>query len=63
LVKIDNSWLKQANSENYHNVFPKSCLCNNKGCEKWQANTIINITIVDGYLNKSQIRARARRTT
>jgi len=58
LVKIDNSWLRQVNSKNYHHVFPVSYL-NGKGIPYWKANSILNITIVDDYLNKRKIRARA----
>ena len=50
MVNINNSWLKQANSRNYHHFFPKSYL-NKLGYQDWQANTIVNITIVDDYLN------------
>lgn len=58
LVKIDNSWLKAANSKNYHHFFPKAYLKRN-GYEDWQINSILNITIVDDYLNKRRIRAKA----
>ena len=58
MVNINNSWLKQANSRNYHHFFPKSYL-NKLGYQDWQANTIVNITIVDDYLNKRKIRARS----
>jgi len=57
LVKLDNSWLKVANSKNYHHFFPKSYL-RKQGFESWQANSVLNITIVDDYLNKRTIRAR-----
>jgi len=57
LVKIDNSWLKQANSKNYHHFFPRRYL-EKVGLQDWQANTILNITIVDDYLNKRWIRAK-----
>lgn len=58
LVKIDNSWLKQSNSKNYHHFFPNAYL-RNKGYAYWQSNVILNITIVDDYLNKRKIKARA----
>jgi len=57
LVKLDNSWLKVANSRNYHHFFPKSYL-RRQGFEDWQANSVLNITIVDDYLNKRKIRAQ-----
>lgn len=58
LVKIDNSWLKQVNSKNYHHFFPNAYL-RNKGYAYWQSNSILNVTIVDDYLNKRKIKARA----
>ncbi len=59
-VNIDNSWLKIATSKNYHHFFPKSYMRKNKPeVEYWLYNHIVNITIVDGYLNKNKIRAKA----
>jgi len=58
LVKIDNSWLKTANSINYHHFFPRSYL-EKQGYPNWKANCILNITIVDDYLNKRSIGAKA----
>ena len=58
LVRIDNSYLRRANSKNYHHFFPKSYL-RKQGVEDWKANTIVNITIVDDYLNKRKIGAKA----
>ena len=57
LVKVDNSWLKRANSKNYHHFFPRRYL-ERSGFQDWQANSILNITIVDDYLNKRRIRAK-----
>lgn len=54
IVKIDNSWLKVVNSKNYHHFFPRSYL-KKMGFYDWQANSILNITIVDDYLNKRTI--------
>jgi hypothetical protein len=54
IVKIDNSWLKVVNSKNYHHFFPRSYL-KKMGFNDWQANSILNITIVDDYLNKRTI--------
>lgn len=56
LVRVDNSWLKQANSKNYHHFFPRSYL-QKVNIPDWQANSILNITIVDDSLNKRAIRA------
>ena len=58
LVRIDNSWLKVAFSKNYHHFFPKSYLTKN-GFNDHEANSIVNITIVDDYLNKRAIGAKA----
>ena len=58
LVNLDNSWLKAANSRNYHHFFPKAWL-RKQGFKDWQANSVLNITLVDDYLNKRKIRARA----
>ena len=60
-VRIDNSWLRRANSRNYHHFFPKSFL-RKQGVEDWKANCIGNITIVDDYLNKRKIGGRAPST-
>jgi len=57
LVKMDNSWLKTANSVNYHHFFPRSYL-DKQGFKNWEANCVLNITIVDDYLNKRSIGAR-----
>ncbi|MCX6029859.1 MAG: DUF262 domain-containing protein [Chloroflexi bacterium] len=59
VLKIDNSWLKVANSKNYHHFFPKSYLTTKLGFPDWQANSVLNITLVDDYLNKRKIGARA----
>ncbi len=57
LINLDNSWLKAANSRNYHHFFPKSYL-KNQGYENWEANTIVNITLIDAYTNKHIIRTK-----
>lgn len=57
-VRIDNSWLQQKNSMNYHHFFPRSYL-KEIGVQDWKANSIMNITIVDDYLNKQKIKARS----
>jgi len=56
-VELGNAWLKQANSKNYHHFFPKAYL-QKKGLSYSQANLLLNITIVDDYLNKKSIRAK-----
>lgn len=56
-VHIDNAWLQIATSKNYHHFFPKAYL-KNKEHEDY-INHILNITIVDDFLNKRVIRAKA----
>ncbi|PPA69441.1 DUF262 domain-containing protein [Jeotgalibacillus proteolyticus] len=58
IVRINNDWLKQANSRNYHHFFPKAFL-QKKGEDGFFINHIVNITIVDAFLNKNRIRAQA----
>ncbi len=55
-VILDNSWLKAANSKNYHHFFPKAYLKKQKVIN---ANSLINITFVSEHLNKRKIRASA----
>jgi len=57
LINLDNSWLRMANSRNYHHFFPKDWLRKN-GYEDWQANSVLNITLVDDFINKNQIKTR-----
>lgn len=60
-VRLDNDWLKRANSKNYHHFFPKSWL-KKKGYGDREINHIANITLVDDYLNKRVIQAQAPAT-
>jgi len=53
IVRISNGWLKRANSRNYHHFFPKAYLKNKK--DEFSINHILNITIVDDFLNKREI--------
>lgn len=55
-VILDNSWLKIANSKNYHHFFPRAYL---KAKEIANANSLINITFVSDHLNKRKIGAKA----
>jgi hypothetical protein len=57
-VNIDNAWLKQANSRNYHHFFPKAYL-EKKGYDELEINNVVNITIVDEFLNKARIKDKA----
>lgn len=54
-VNISNDWLKQANSRNYHHFFPRAYL-RRQGVDDNLANHIGNVTLVDDYLNKREIR-------
>jgi len=58
IVNINNGWLKQANSKNYHHFFPKAYL-KKQDEEEFYINHILNITIVDDFLNKRKIKAKA----
>ncbi|NDY73021.1 hypothetical protein DO021_16520 [Desulfobacter hydrogenophilus] len=55
-VILDNSWLKVANSRNYHHFFPKAYL---KGKTTLESNSLMNITLVSEHLNKRKIGAKA----
>lgn len=56
-VELDNKWLKQANSKNYHHFFPRAFL-REQDYEPWAVNSIMNIVLVDDYLNKRVIGAK-----
>ena len=53
-INLQNDWLKIASSKNYHHFFPKSYL-KKKGVDEHYINNIVNITIVDDFLNKREI--------
>ena len=55
-VILDNSWLKVANSKNYHHFFPKSYL-RKEGITN--SNSLMNITFVSDHLNKRKIGSSA----
>lgn len=55
-VLLDNSWLNKSTSKNYHHFFPKAFL--EKKGKSEQANALVNITLVDDYLNKRKIKAK-----
>ncbi len=57
IVRLDNSYLKQANSKNYHHFFPKAWL-KKQGAVK-EINHVANITLVDDFLNKRIIGAQS----
>lgn len=55
-VILDNSYLKIANSKNYHHFFPKAYLRKQKITN---ANSLMNITFVSDHLNKRKIGSTA----
>ena len=58
LVNLQNDWMRQANSMNFHHVFPRAYL-KKDGWEKWEINRVLNISLVDDFLNKRVMRDRA----
>ena len=56
-VNLQNDWMRRANSMNFHHVFPKAYL-KEQGYEAWDINRVLNISLVDDFLNKRVIRAR-----
>jgi hypothetical protein len=58
IIHISNDWLKQVNSKNYHHFFPRAYL-RNKGRDEDEINHVLNITIVDDFLNKRKIQAKS----
>ncbi|GAB2606009.1 GmrSD restriction endonuclease domain-containing protein [Spirosoma areae] len=59
-VRIDNAWLSKSTSKNYHHFFPKAFVKKQfPTIDYWRINHIANITIVDDYLNKNDIRAKS----
>lgn len=57
VVRLDNSWLRSSDAKNFHHFFPKAYLKRQKKEE--YANALANITLVDDYLNKREIRDKA----
>ena len=58
LVNLRNDWMHRANSMNFHHVFPKAFL-KKEGYEDWEINRVLNISLVDDFLNKRVIGARS----
>jgi len=58
IVSLSNDYLKQANSRNYHHFFPKAFL-KKQGEESFYINHVLNITLVDDFLNKRLIRDKS----
>lgn len=61
IVNITNYTLKIATSKNYHHFFPKAYLQKKLDWDdkEFYINHILNITIVDDFLNKREIAAKA----
>lgn len=55
-VILDNSWLRMANSKNYHHFFPKAYLRRNNLAKE---NSLVNISLVSAGLNKRKIGGKA----
>jgi hypothetical protein len=58
VIRLDNSWLKRANSKNYHHFFPKSFL-KKTSIDPDLINSVLNITLVSADLNKRKIGGKA----
>lgn len=58
IVNIGNYYLKQSNSKNYHHFFPKAYLTK-QGIDNSEINHILNITLVDDFLNKRKIKDKS----
>ena len=56
-VLLDNSNLKISTSKNYHHFFPRAFL-KKHGYDDSRNNSVMNIVLVDDYLNKRKIKAR-----
>lgn len=55
-VNISNNWMHRANSKNFHHFFPKAFMRKNQpGIGDHLVNNVLNITIVDDFLNKNKI--------
>lgn len=60
LLVIDNDWLSQSNSKNYHHFFPRAYMKKEQPLiAENMVNHIANITIVDSYLNKGEIKDKS----
>ena len=57
LVNLQNDWMRRADSMNFHHIFPKSYL-KTKGYDDWEINRVLNISLVDDFINKRVIRGR-----
>ena len=57
-INLQNDWLRIASSKNYHHFFPRSYL-KKMGVPKSEYDVITNITLVDDYLNKREIKDKA----
>ena len=58
LVNLQNDWMRRADSMNFHHIFPRAHL-KGEDWEDWEINRVLNISLVDDFLNKRVIRGRA----
>ena len=58
IVRTSNHWLSRSNGKNYHRFFSKAFLKEN-GIDDPYANSIINVTIAEDYLDKKKIGAKS----
>lgn len=56
-VILDNSWLSSSSGKNDHHFFPKAYMA--RVAPGRDVNNVVNITLIDSYLNKNIIRDRA----
>lgn len=61
VIVLDNRWLRTSTAKNYHHFFPKAYL-EKQGVDEDKANSVLNITLVDDYLNKRDIGAKSPST-
>ena len=55
-INVNNNNLTKSNSKNYHHFFPKNFLKQSNGIEESHIDHILNITIIDEYLNNNEIK-------
>ena len=59
-IKMDGKWLAHSNSVNYHHFFPKAYMEKKQPrVDKDEVDHVVNIAIVDQYLNQKEIRVKA----
>jgi hypothetical protein len=51
-IEISNAWIKNANSNNYHHIFPRKYLERKNLFTDSQINNVVNITMLDSEVNQ-----------